>query len=1055
VPSDRTRSSDDIRQGYRGIAAQQGRVILDRDINALQSMLGTELRRETLDIVGLCGTPDDGFAISLPTLASPVSPPRPVSAAPSRRFLPGSFPPHFVLTSPPPPDPFDFLIRPGTMYLGGVRAVLPQPSAGATPISYDHQPDWLSPSPPMPDPPQIEFIYLDVAEHEVSAVEDDDLRDVALGGPDTTQRILLMQRVKRLGVADGTCSAGLADAVTAWRANGFTLDATTLRLIPQVTLKVGFSDVQVATSPCEPGSTGGYLQADNQLIRVMITGPGTLVWSYDNASFIYRVTAQPDGKTLQLAETPVDAYHRPARNQAVEVLRGAAALPNGGVVAEATGRITKLAAPYDGTSIVLTDPLTTAEAGDLNLFLRIWQDTATFVPSQPVALGATGLTVTLQVPTGAALSVGAYWIIAVRPSTPQRVYPERLLANFEPADGPMRWICPLAVIDWTASPGPNITDCRVTFDNLVDLSRRRAGGCCTITLHPPDLAQSDPITVIDRLIALAGVRASAATICFSPGTYTLVKPLRLGTRHRGLTIEACAGEAIVVAANQTDPDFLDGLIVIDQTDEITIRGLDIAPPAVPFVAAILARKVPNADVVASVIARFGNVAGMVAVRVVQSDQVTIEDCIVGFGSVANTVPFAAGVLVSGACRLLRVTGCTFAGAQRPIFQARPGGIRFVARSLRGALLAPADVNADTTAPTATAIAAAPVTSISGAVSTSGAPSAASAAFLAGTITTVASVSLATDITTATTPRLTLLASAALSRGIIGGQQPANAQFGVVWSTAITVTSQRGDQPEQVVLPARIDDLTMNSCTFLRVAAGVLTIADTGAVRLDANTLSDSIGGFWLDSTGLGATPAVPLLLKNISGMAELVADANGTSLFGLLMALLYPLPSAAKAAGFTASPPPHIMLVNNQLTALPLDGSQSGPGLVILTTFLDALNDVNAVVSVTGNQVSNRSSQSITGAGVFVGPEGGLVIGGNLLANMQPPASPPPGAVSVAPPSLLLLQVASSNIAGAQVATTLAVTGNTLRGSNNLNQNLRPGFNPPLNNWTFANAVVA
>jgi len=111
-------------------------------------------------------------------------------------------------------------------------------------------------------------------------------------------------------------------------------------------------------------------------------------------------------------------------------------------------------------------------------------------------------------------------------------------------------------------------------------------------------------------------------------------------------------------------------------------------------------------------------------------------------------------------------------------------------------------------------------------------------------------------------------------------------------------------------------------------------------------------------------------------------------------------------------------------------------------------------VSVTGNQVSNRSSQSITGAGVFVGPEGGLVISGNLLANMQPPAAAPAGAASVAPPSLML-EVASSNAAGAQVAATLAVTGNTLRGSNNLNQNLRPGFDPPLNNWTFANAVVA
>jgi hypothetical protein len=91
---------------------------------------------------------------------------------------------------------------------------------------------------------------------------------------------------------------------------------------------------------------------------------------------------------------------------------------------------------------------------------------------------------------------------------------------------------------------------------------------------------------------------------------------------------------------------------------------------------------------------------------------------------------------------------------------------------------------------------------------------------------------------------------------------------------------------------------------------------------------------------------------------------------------------------------------------------------------------------------------------VFVGPVGGLVISGNLLANVQPPAAAPAGAVASAPPCLLLEVAATSTPAGGPTASTLAVSGNTLRGSNNLDQNLRSGFVTPLNNWTFANAIV-
>src|SRR5260370_13159648 len=121
-------------------------------------------------------------------------------------------------------------------------------------------------------------------------------------------------------------------------------------------------------------------------------------------------------------------------------------------------------------------------------------------------------------------------MIAVRPGTPQAVYPERLLTGPQPPDGPRQWVCPLAVIDWAGRPtfsapsfsvparpvlsppravpfsapappfsrpvvvaplsspphsepsGPVVYDCRQHFYNLVTLSTRRPGACCTLTV---------------------------------------------------------------------------------------------------------------------------------------------------------------------------------------------------------------------------------------------------------------------------------------------------------------------------------------------------------------------------------------------------------------------------------------------------------------------------------------------------------------------------------------------------------------------------------------------
>jgi hypothetical protein len=304
-----------------------------------------------------------------------------------------------------------------------------------------------------------------------------------------------------------------------------------------------------------------------------------------------------------------------------------------------------------------------------------------------------------------------------------------------------------------------------------------------------------------------------------------------------------------------------------------------------------------------------------------------------------------------------------------------------------------------------------------------------------------------------TGRFSALFGEGLSRAAFDNQR-FSARLGLGWATALTfVDGQGGATDEQIVLPARIDALAMTGCTFTRVTAAALTVADTGAARFQANTLTDSDGGFWVDSTGLGPKLSVPLFNRNLAWMEALLSGGDASALFGLLMLLLYPPPDAVAASAGADAPLPRLVFADNQLAALPADGSPSGPGLVVLTTALDNMQDPDAVVTVSGNQVSNRASGAVAASGVFVGPRGALVISGNLVANLQPPPQVPAG-VAPTPPPCLLIEVAPVT-AGPPPPSSLTVSGNTLRGRNNLDQNLRPGVAAPLNNWAFANAVIA
>lgn len=577
MTSDRARVTYDPGRRYHGVVAQQGRVSLEADWNEAQALAAAELTTRTLDVVGRAGSPDRGFEVV------PVTDDGDMTG--------------------------DLLVRAGTVYVGGQRVRLPRD------VRYSGQPEWadregdpLWRDPAVPRHPH-ELVYLLAREQEVSAAEDPALRDVALGGPDTTQRLRILPRVIRHPTAARTWEEAWGQLVgERWRPYGFAVDESRRELLPRARLQV---TAFAADGAEQPADHGGYLGPNNQLIRVQVTrvdhdGVPVLVWGYDNASFLYRLSssvASGSRTVLRLAAAPVDAYHQPREHQVVEVLRSAAVLPDDACVAAAAGQVARVAAAYDPDSreIVIDaglPPHYLGKPGDEPpLFLRVWEGEARCPLGEERELGGTGLRVRLAGTEAAAgerdeaapregIPVGAYWMIAVRPAVGPGadgvIYPRRILDRPQPPDGPRQWLTPLAFIRWRpgASQPAAPEDCVPRFGGLVRAGESPEPG--TVRLQPHEVGGGWGLQDAIDAHARPG---RAVTICLAPGTYALPRPLRIGPEHGRLTIQAAAPGVVLraeAAGAAGAARFLLGLVVATEADGFTLDGIEFQPAPAPF-----------------------------------------------------------------------------------------------------------------------------------------------------------------------------------------------------------------------------------------------------------------------------------------------------------------------------------------------------------------------------------------------------------------------------------------------------------------------------------------
>ena len=823
--SDRARVSYDPSRHWRGVINQQGRVTLEADWNEAAAIAAEDDRAQLVDVIGPSGTPDDGYRV-LPVSGSG-----------------------------------DLTVQHGTMYVGGERMVL------ETDLDYAHQPDWVDwngdPLWVPPDTPEgtvDEAVYLLLREQEVGAVEDPALLDIALGGPDTSERARIVQRVVRGGTDHPDCAGALGDLETTWATMGLAFDPASMRLESAASLQVSFQQPPGTATPCEPVAQGGYLGAENQLIRVQVasvdqTGVPTLVWGFDNAYFLYRIAqASPDAAggttTLTLASAPVDSFHQPAKGQAVEVLQAAAELTSSDYIAATTGIVTSLASAYqpDDQTLVISTALGSPATGSPLLFLRVWQDTFAASGGGPFALGDTGVQVTLSSSTGV-YHVGDYWQFAVRPGTPTEVspvYPQRILDAPQPPDGPRLWACPLAVVAW-ADGSPTITDCRNHFDNLVTLTGKGSDGCCTVDVSPADVDGGAKLqALIDKYEGKGPV-----TICLQVGTYTLPKPLVIGAGHVGLTIQGCGAGVILQAAPGPPKSFLLGLILLAQPRDFTLRGIDLVIPFVRFSFKKTALVGIPADRQTLLAAYARELALSIGVYVLGGAGLTFEKCRFAFPAGGGDNVFGAGIFAARAVVGLEIVDCSF---------------------------------------DAKAVSTVPFSELARSNQTAG-PYQVRFGYL--------QVPTRTQATTFQPVELNVIGDVAAEQRSAPKLSKRDAAAAAKKEAAATAVAA-----SKIGLPSLADALIEGNL-FAGLTVPVLVMGQVGSVRIEDNTVRSCYGGFWLFTA---ATTRVLSMLDRVGAgnrdvysylvTAQLTALADPVLLFASVLGRILPVtPESADAAG--------------------------------------------------------------------------------------------------------------------------------------------------------------
>lgn len=498
MAGDYTKFSFKPENNYSGVYKQQGRVSLDSDWNEQSEIDDRRWRSETIDIIGECVVPSstsDGFRV-IPTEVVG-----------------------------------NFNIGIGRAYVDGIQVEChgldPQDydpvlgeEQGTEPVPYTNQPYFPDAPDLTPTSGRRDLIYLDVWQREVTVIEDPGLKEIALGGPDTTTRIQTAWQVK--AITDVGANVSCWDTIiTRW--NERTLPSggrlTTSTQVPPPD-----------DNPCSISAAGGYRGLENRLYRVEIHTPGPLgtarfKWSRNNASVVASVTA------ININQITVESLGRD------EILRF-----NVGDWVEVTddhreykglsGYMVQITEINEANRIITVD----VDDSDLNSYgfdatvgsrhtrIRRWDqseemdpDGLLTVPDDPTDMVdiEDGIRVSFDLdPTDGEFKIGDYWVFYAR-TADGSVEP----LESAPPRGIKHHYCRLALVTWGEEgelTDRGVDNCRIFWPPVGQKVGKE--GCCTAVVHPEEDIQA----ALDSLDPVTG-----GCVCLKTGTHRITAPIRI------------------------------------------------------------------------------------------------------------------------------------------------------------------------------------------------------------------------------------------------------------------------------------------------------------------------------------------------------------------------------------------------------------------------------------------------------------------------------------------------------------------------------------------------
>lgn len=509
MKGDFTRFTHDPKKHYSRVLKQQGRVDLDADWNENEEIQQHLAETTNKDVIGICGVPKrakSSFSLEWKDR--------------------------------------DLKVSPGRIYVDGILCELEKD------VSYSCQPDYPNPQELVPGDGRTDLVYLDVWHRHITAIEDPDIREVALGGPDTTTRLKTVAQVKVLK------DVGAINCEHQIKAGWPPVPILTNRGKLSTQAEPGMTD-----EPCVIAPGGGYRGLENRLYRVEIHSGGKIVhnpnsrissptfkWSRDNGSVVMRIE-KFNGIKVFVKSKGKDQVLALRKNDWVEVL---------GDETELSGEPGTLALIVDGPNleqvidgkeqmfaITLSEDFS-KHINEGNPRVRRWDHGEK--NSNELADGAIPVRINQWIELEDGIQIrfqpgtyytGDFWVFAARTAAGKVETLDRA-----PPRGIEHHYCKLALVTWKEENNQiaaDILPCIKVFPPLTELPKVGAN-CCTVTVGDGVTSVGDYSDIQEAIDSLP---SEGGRVCILPGTYNLQLPVEI--KRDNLIVRGCGRQTQILA----------------------------------------------------------------------------------------------------------------------------------------------------------------------------------------------------------------------------------------------------------------------------------------------------------------------------------------------------------------------------------------------------------------------------------------------------------------------------------------------------------------------------